>query len=655
MKIPQVESRKITMILARSRLHTFSKVLRELPALDIVKPRFEFQRQAQNVKQSLACNPGDKVVINGWIDKKPRKIGKELIFGEIRDSQGDVIQVVDSQSFLKNAAVEDVVQVQGSLALKKGKKSDEPKTSLELKLESVATLNGADKRAADLQDFKTKGAYPPEYRYLQLRLPKFQQFLQTRYQLSKALRQKFDELGFTEIETPILFKSTPEGAREFLVPTRRTTTDEEPTFYALPQSPQQYKQLLMASGINRYFQVAKCFRDEDLRADRQPEFTQLDLEMAFANGEDVMQSVEEAVTFVWKKLSRGLYTLDIQGNVVPVSESQPVRHMSYRQAMSQYGIDKPDLCAPDLKILDLSEFRALGNSDKSFPIFEVLILRNAFDDKKDFNKKWSFLKNPEHYNYRTPKVVPILNEQDKSQWVDQFLDIAFFENPKLVAKALDLQPGDIICGSTRQDILKLFENPTPLGKLRQLVMKSNAYKDKLIDQDVAVWIKDFPLFSPVEKESSNNFEYPEYEEDRVESSHHPFTMVQIRDYAKLGTNPTQALGQHYDLVVNGVELGGGSTRVHDPQLQEYIFEEILKIKEPHKVFGHLLEAFKMGTPPHAGFAIGFDRMCAMLCGTESIRDVMAFPKSVTGSDLVVGSPSTVKNEALEQYNVFKKK
>lgn len=641
------------MILARSRLHTFGKVLRELPALEIIKPRFDFQRQALNVKQSLTRNPGDKVVINGWIDKKPRKVGKELIFGEVRDSYGDVIQVVDSQSFLKNAAVEDVVQVQGSLALKKDKKNSVSNTSLELKLEAVATLNGADKKAADLQDFKTRGAYPPEYRYLQLRLPKFQQFLQKRYLLSKTLREKFDELGFTEVETPILFKSTPEGAREFLVPTRRITPDEEPTFYALPQSPQQYKQLLMASGINRYFQMAKCFRDEDLRADRQPEFTQLDLEMAFSNGEDVMQSVEEAITTVWKKLSGGLYTLDARGSVVPVSESQPINRMSYRKSMSQYGIDKPDLRAPDLKILDLSEFRALGNSDKKFPIFEVLILRNVFDGKKDFNKKWSFLKNPEHYNYRKPKVIPILNEQDKNQWFSKFLDIAFFENPKLVTKALDLQPGDIICGSTRQDTLNLFENPTPLGKLRQLVMKSDAYKGKLVDQDIAVWIKDFPLFSPVEKESDNNSEFPEYEEDRVESSHHPFTMVQIRDYTNLKTNPTRALGEHYDLVVNGVELGGGSTRVHDPNLQEYIFKKILKIKEPHKVFGHLLEAFKMGTPPHAGFAIGFDRMCAMLCGTESIRDVIAFPKSVTGSDLVVGSPTTVKNEALEQYHVFK--
>lgn len=642
------------MIRAKTRLHTFSKVFKELPSLDIVRPRFQFQRQAGDVKESLARRPGDKVVINGWIDKKPRKVGKGLIFGEIRDPQGDVIQVVDSQSLLKNAAVEDVVQVQGSLALKKSKNTNAQDTELELQLESLAILNNADKRAADLQDFKSKGLYPPDYRYLQLRSSKFQKFLQKRYQLSKTLREEFDQLGFTEIETPILFKSTPEGAREFLVPTRRTTTDGEPTFYALPQSPQQYKQLLMASGVSRYFQLARCFRDEDLRADRQPEFTQLDLEMAFANSEDVMESVEQAMESAWEKLSNGLHTLDNHGEVVPVSRSRPVRRMSYRQAMSQYGIDKPDLRAPDLKMLDLSEFRAFGNSNKDFPIFEVLILRNVFDNKKDFKKNWSFLNNSESYSYRTPKVVPIFTEQDKNQWVDQFLDVAFFENPKLVAKALNVQPGDIVCGSTRQDSSNLFENPTPLGKLRDMVIKNDIYKNRLVNKDIAVWVIDFPLFSPVEKESSGDIEYPEYEENRVESSHHPFTMVQLHDYSKLKTKPTQALGQHYDFVVNGVELGGGSTRVHDPQLQEYIFEKILEIKEPYKVFGHLLEAFNMGTPPHAGFAIGFDRMCAMLCGTESIRDVMAFPKSITGSDLVVGSPSTVSSEALKTYNVSKR-
>lgn len=642
------------MFSAKAKLHTLSRVFRDLPALESVRSRFQFKKDAQSIKQIWERGPGNKVIINGWINRKPRKVGKELIFGEIRDSSGDVVQVVDSTSLLKNAAVEDVVQIQGTINMKRSKSSDQI-PELEVKLESLSTLNAADKMAADLQDFKAKGSYPPEYRYLQLRLPKFQQFLQKRYELSKLLRTKLDHMGFTEVETPILFKSTPEGAREFLVPTRKTSQDE-PTFYALPQSPQQYKQLLMASGVDRYYQIARCFRDEDLRADRQPEFTQVDLEMAFASGEDVMKSVEQAVVDAWSQLSHGLSTLDYRGKIVPVTATQPIVRMGYKQAMSQYGIDKPDLRAPDLKILDLSEFKVIGNSNKKFSVFEVLVLRNAFDTKETYDKNWSFLSDSTNYNYRTPKVVPIITEDDKSKWFEQFLSIAAFENPKLVAKALNLQPGDIICGSTRQNSRSLFENPTPLGRLRQLVLQSNAYNGQLAKEDVAAWVVDFPLFAPVEKETTeiDNPDYPEYLEDVVESSHHPFTMVNLRDYSKLETNPTQALGQHYDLVINGVELGGGSTRVHDAKLQEYIFKDILKIENPHAVFGHLLQAFKMGTPPHAGFAIGFDRMCAMLCGTESIRDVIAFPKSVTGSDLVVGSPSTIEDDALKAYNISKK-
>lgn len=642
------------MISARARLHTLSRAFKEFPTLDSVRSKFQFQKDTQNVKQLWEIGPGNKVTINGWINKKPRKVSKELNFGEIRDSRGDVVQIVDNNSLLKNAAVEDVVQVQGTLGVKR-KKGSHRIAELEIKLESLSTLNVADKRAADLQDYKALGNYPPEYRYLQLRLPKFQQFLQRRYELSKILRARLDQMGFTEVETPILFKSTPEGAREFLVPTRRTQQNE-PTFYALPQSPQQYKQLLMASGVHRYFQIARCFRDEDLRADRQPEFTQVDLEMAFASGEDVMKSVEDAVVVAWEELSQGLTTLDNRGKIVPVTDKQPIKRMGYKQAMTQYGIDKPDLRAPDLKIMDLSEFKVIGNSNKKFSVFEVLILRKAFDTKEVYDQKWSFLSDPKNYNYRTPKVVPILNEKDQNKWFEQFLSIAAFENPKLVMRALNLQPGDIVCGSTRQNSHSLFENPTPLGRLRQLVLQSDVYKDQLVNKDVAAWIIDFPLFAPVEKEMAEGEKrmYPEYEEDAVESSHHPFTMVNLRDYAKLETNPTQALGQHYDLVINGVELGGGSTRVHDAELQEYIFKQILKISNPHAVFGHLLEAFKMGAPPHAGFAIGFDRMCAMLCDTESIRDVIPFPKSVTGSDLVVGSPSTVQNETLALYNVTKK-
>lgn len=321
--------------------------------------------------------------------------------------------------------------------------------------------------------------------------------------------------------------------------------------------------------------------------------------------------------------------------------------------MSVYGIDKPDLRAPNLKILDLSEFNAKGRLDKGFPVFEVLILKNAFKDIDDFKKNWSFLGDSNNYTFRAPVIQPINDEDLKQNWFEKFLGIATFENPKMISNYLKLQVGDIVCGSTREPSTAIYENPTPLGTLRKLVLQSSLGKELYMEtkHDVASWVVDFPLFSPVTAPVKPEMQYPVYEHDKLVSTHHPFTMVQLQDYEKLNSNPSQCRGQHYDLVINGVELGGGSTRVHDPILQDYIFENILKIENAEELFGHLLRAFEMGTPPHAGFAIGFDRMCAMLSGTESIRDVIAFPKSITGSDLVVKSPSKVNEELLKPYNI----
>lgn len=638
----------------RAKFHTLSRFLKELPAADTILPKFRFEHDVSTIKQIAGLSIGTEVTINGWIDGKPKKIGKNLIFSTLRDSVGSKVQLVDHNSLLKNAGVEDVVQVKGTITPKRSAMSNEDGGTFELKLNTMSTLNASNKKASDLQDFKINGNYPPEYRYMQLRLPKFQAMLRKRHDISKSIRRTLDEQGFTEIETPILFKSTPEGAREFLVPTRKVDKDYQPTFYALPQSPQQYKQLLMASGVNRYFQIARCFRDEDLRADRQPEFTQVDIEMAFSSGKDVMKVIEGALVTIWNNFSSNgeLLTLDSRGELAPLNE-QSINIMTYKQAMTQYGIDKPDLKAPQLKILDLSEFKAYGYANKDFPVFEVLILRNAFDSIDSFNKNWSYLGKPDNYKSRTPVVVPIEKDIDRSNWFERFLPIAAFENPKLITKFLNLKQGDIVCGSTRQHSRSLFENPTPMGRLRQLILQDPLGKQlyQKTKQDVATWVVDFPLFSPVEREYEKKLDYPVYIESTLTSTHHPFTMVNISDYEKLKSNPLGCLGQHYDLVISGIELGGGSTRIHDPELQDFIFEDILKINDGEKLFGHLLQAFEMGTPPHAGFAIGFDRMCAMLCGTETIRDVIAFPKSATGSDLVVGSPSVVKEETLRAYNV----
>lgn len=638
------------------KFSAFQAVFRDIPPLDAIKQKFEFTGSSGSIRDVLKIQESQFVTLNGWIDKKPKKVGKNLIFGTLRDNHGSTIQLVDTESLLKSSNEEDVVQIEGQLIPKKAKDNSEPQ-AYEVKLLKVRHLSDASIKASQLSDFKKAGNYPPEYRYLQLRMPKYQNFLKKRYEISKSVRRSLDSLGFTEMETPVLFKSTPEGAREFLVPTR-DHQNGDPLFYALPQSPQQYKQLLMASGVNKYFQIAKCFRDEDLRADRQPEFTQIDLEMAFANGNDVMNVIEQTISDVWNSFSVNghLHTLNKRGDIVSTSSSQPVLKLTYRNAMERYGIDKPDLRFPDLKIIDLTEFNAYSTINNEFPVFEILVLRNAFKSMEQYEQDWKFLSDKNNYNHRTPIVIPIENESMQSSWFEQFMSIATFENPKILTKFLNLKEGDIVCGCTREHSQSIFENPTPLGRLRQLVTQSSRGKElfRRSEHSVAAWIVDFPLFSPVEvesKEGSVKEQYPAYIKKRYCSTHHPFTMVQLSDYQKLHSNPLSCLGQHYDLVVDGVEVGGGSTRIHDPELQNYIFKEVLNIGDPKKLFGHLLTAFEMGTPPHAGFAIGFDRLCAMLCGTNSIRDVIAFPKSVSGADLVVGSPSPVPRKVLNEYHV----
>ncbi|CCD25078.1 aspartate--tRNA ligase MSD1 NDAI_0E02610 [Naumovozyma dairenensis CBS 421] len=643
----------------------FIRSLTKLPDSQKIRSQFVFQRKGsiKAINELYKENAENiEVSINGWIDNKPKHIGKNISFGVLRDPNGDTIQLVDSHSLLKGISRETVVQVKGTISSKKNSNLYSNRLEYELKLNELSVLNLSNDKPSQLQDFKERGNYPPQYRYLQLRNPKYSDFLKKRYEISRIVRDILNKENFLEIETPILFKPTPEGAREFLVPTRvKKAKKGIPTFYSLTQSPQQYKQLLMASGFSNYFQVARCFRDEDLRADRQPEFTQIDLEMSFASGNDVMQLLEQLVPKTWDELSitGELFTLDHSGKkLIPVHENRnEIYRLTYQQAMSLYGIDKPDLRAPDLKIVDLSEFRATANRNKKFPTFEVIVLRNAFDSIENYKENWHFLDNAQNYTYRTPLVVPITNDEAKTTWFEKFQSIAAFENPKMISKFLNLKQGDIICGSTREPNGSIFENPTPLGTLRKLVLQSEIGKRlyRETDHDVASWVIDFPLFSPLTNEPAPNDDFPIYQHDRLMSTHHPFTMVNLSDYNKLNKNPTKCRGQHYDLVINGIELGGGSTRVHDPELQNFIFESILKIENSEELFGHLLNAFAMGTPPHAGFAIGFDRMCAMLCGTESIRDVLAFPKSITGTDLVVKSPSLVDEDVLKLYNIEYKK
>lgn len=644
-----------------------SKLLRrwyQLPAKELIRDKFEFETSNLRVRELVT---GADIVLNGWIDSKPKRISKSLIFGQLRDSNGDRVQLVDTNSLLRKCKVEDVVQVRGKVQLKRETGSSNlDNKKFEVVVDHVKTLNAANKKPSELKELRDTSPelVPPEFRYIQLRTARYQNYLRTRYEVSKTLRQILDQDGFTEIETPTLFKATPEGAREFMVPTRVSAKIKQvdkivPMFYALTQSPQQYKQLLMASGVPKYFQFARCYRDEDLRADRQPEFTQLDMEMSFASQKDVMSVIEKCITSVWKKFrtkeSTGLLTLDRNHSLTPTDASNLYR-MTYKEAMTNYGIDKPDLRAPSLRILNMKELGAYSNINPAFPIFEIMIIKKAFTDKNDFKKKWSFLSNDDNYNYRKPIVVPISTDLETKNWYEKFMRIASFENTHMLNKAIRLEVGDIVVGSNREIDTRIFENPTPLGRARQLILQNNETKDivRETNKDVAVWVVDFPLLSPKETEIKNTKHkemYPIYEDRTVISTHHPFTMVQLQDYDKLTTNPIDCLGQHYDLVMNGIELGGGSTRIHDPELQKFMFENVLKISNYQILFGHLLSAFETGTPPHAGFAIGYDRMCAMLCGTDSIRDVIPFPKSITGSDLVVQSPSTIAEDILRDYKI----
>lgn len=644
-----------------------SKLLRrwyQLPAKELIRDKFEFETSNLRVRELVT---GADIVLNGWIDSKPKRISKSLIFGQLRDSNGDRVQLVDTNSLLRKCKVEDVVQVRGKVQLKRETGSSNlDNKKFEVVVDHVKTLNAANKKPSELKELRDTSPelVPPEFRYIQLRTARYQNYLRTRYEVSKTLRQILDQDGFTEIETPTLFKATPEGAREFMVPTRVSAKIKQvdkivPMFYALTQSPQQYKQLLMASGVPKYFQFARCYRDEDLRADRQPEFTQLDMEMSFASQKDVMSVIEKCITSVWKKFrtkeSTGLSTLDRNHSLTPTDASNLYR-MTYKEAMTNYGIDKPDLRAPSLRILNMKELGAYSNINPAFPIFEIMIIKKAFTDKNDYKKKWSFLSNDDNYNYRKPIVVPISTDLETKNWYEKFMRIASFENTHMLNKAIRLEVGDIVVGSNREIDTRIFENPTPLGRARQLILQNNETKDivRETNKDVAVWVVDFPLLSPKETEIKNTKHkemYPIYEDRTVISTHHPFTMVQLQDYDKLTTNPIDCLGQHYDLVMNGIELGGGSTRIHDPELQKFMFENVLKISNYQILFGHLLSAFETGTPPHAGFAIGYDRMCAMLCGTDSIRDVIPFPKSITGSDLVVQSPSTIAEDILRDYKI----
>jgi aspartyl-tRNA synthetase len=460
------------------------------------------------------------------------------------------------------------------------------------------------------------------YRYLDLRRPKMRRNLAVRHRATKSIRDYFDSQEFIEVETPVLFKSTPEGAREYIVPSRIHAGQ----FYALSQSPQQFKQILMVAGVERYFQIARCFRDEDLRTDRQMEFTQVDVEASFVDREDIYALFEGMLKKLWK---------DVLGADIPT----PFPRMPYAEAMNRFGVDKPDLRF-GFELRDLSEtFRA-----SKFKLFQATVASGGA--VKAINAKGladltqgeltaleevarslgakglAFIK-AEGGEWKSP-IVKFFSDAERAALT---ASLGISEGDMIFFAAAPWEKACAILGRIRLEIAALLQ------KRGKLELRPDDWK--------FLWVVDFPLMSFDEQEK------------RYVATHHPFTAPVVEDTGLLDSNPTAVRGQHYDVVLNGTELGGGSIRIHRPDVQKKVFEDVLKIPADmvENRFGYLLRAFAYGAPPHGGIAFGLDRLVALLCGTTSIRDVIAFPKTQKGQDLMTGSPTPVTERQLRELHI----
>jgi aspartyl-tRNA synthetase len=565
---------------------------------------------------------GETVTLAGWVNRR-RDMGG-VIFVDLRDRDGITQVVVDasqSEDAFKVAELirpEYVIQVKGTVSERpKGQENPNMATGeVEVLTDGLLVLNPAKTLPIPIdQSTSVDEALRLRFRYLDLRRKRLQRNMEIRHNAIKYIRDYLDARGFLEIETPILFKSTPEGARDFLVPSRL----HPGKFYALPQSPQQLKQLLMVAGDERYFQIARCFRDEDQRADRQPEFTQLDLEMSFVDRDDILNLTEELMIGMVKTASD-----------VPLAyDSFP--KLSYREVMDRFGTDRPDLRF-SMELIDLSDiagksaFRVFSeNVAKGRPVRCIRApgcggySRRQITDLEDLAKEagaqglaWMAI---------DPENGEIRGFITKFFSTDQLIEITDRTNA---------EPGDLLLfASDERGIVNAV-----LGALREEMGRRLGYKEK--NELAFIWIVDFPLFEA------------ELEDGHYAPSHHMFTSPKRKDIPLLDEDPSQVLSEQYDLVCNGYEVGGGSIRIHERELQQKIMSLIgLSIEEAREQFGHLLDAFEYGTPPHGGIAPGVDRLVMLMAGEPNIREVIAFPKSQNASDLMAESPSEVSKEQLD--------
>ncbi len=564
-------------------------------------------------------NLNETVVLAGWV-QKARKMGG-MIFVDLRDRYG-ITQLVFNQEI--NAELCDqaskigrewVIQVKGTVMERSNKNKNIPTGDIEINVSELNVLNASETPPFTIEE-ETDGGddLRMKYRYLDLRRTNVRANLELRHKMAFETRRYLDERNFLEVETPVLIGSTPEGARDFVVPSRMNPGQ----FYALPQSPQTLKQLLMVSGFDRYFQIVKCFRDEDLRADRQPEFTQIDCEMSFVEQEDILQMFEGLTKHLFKSI-KGLDIPDFP-------------RMTYADAMKYYGSDKPDIRF-EMKFVELKDLTA----GKDFAVFDnseyvgaICAKGCAGYTRKQLDALTDFVKRPQ---IGAKGLVYVRYESDGSlkSSVDKFYSQ---DDLKLWAERCNAQPGDlmlIICGETEKAQKQLCELRLEMGS--QLGLRDKTKYSCL-------WIIDFPL---LEKDE---------ELERFFAKHHPFTSPKPEDIPLLDSDPSAVRANAYDMVINGVEVGGGSIRIYDSGLQKKMFEILGFTEEKAQAqFGFLMNAFKYGAPPHGGLAFGLDRFVSLFAGLDSIRDCIAFPKNNSGRDVMLDAPSFIEQEQLDELNL----
>lgn len=588
-------------------------------------------KRTHHCAQLTPAELGATVSLLGWVDSVRDHGG--ILFVDLRDRKGITQVKFDPQV---NAALgqqaahlkpESVIGVTGKVAARPAGTVNPslPTGGIEVEATELTIHNVSETPPFPLDDAggdKVNEDLRLTYRYLDLRRPKMRRNLQVRHRATKAIRDYFDSREFIEVETPALFKSTPEGAREYLVPSRIHPGQ----FYALSQSPQQFKQILMVAGVERYFQIARCFRDEDLRADRQMEFTQVDVEASFITREDVYSLFEGMLQRVWKE-------------VLGVDLPAPFPRMAFVDAMNRYGVDKPDVRFA----MELVDFTDLFRNS-AFKVFQATAagggVIKALNAKGLSDLTQGELKSLEEVAKSLGAKGLAFIKVEQGEWKSPIVKFFSDAEKQALTERLGVEEGDMIFFAAAP-----WEKACAiLGRIRLEAAALLQKRGKLTirhDDWKFLWVVDFPLMSFDEAEN------------RYAATHHPFTAPVPEDAALLDSDPKAVRGQHYDVVLNGMELGGGSIRIHQPALQKKVFEDVLKIPADvvESRFGYMLKAFTYGAPPHGGIAFGLDRMVALLCGTTSIRDVIAFPKTQKGQDLMAQSPTPVTPKQLKELHI----